>query len=83
MSYDTFDNYIFTAAMYGSRTVSLDEAQRVLEPLEWYVKTGRASCDFMRKLSAKKPYCIFRVMHKTGGSYEDAIQAVKQYLGIA
>ncbi len=83
MSYDTFDNYIFKAAMYGSRTISLDDAQRVLEPLEWYVKTGRASCDFMRKLAAKKPYRIFQILHKVGGSYEDAIQAVKQYLGIA
>ena len=82
MSYDTFDNYIFTAAMYGSRTISLDDAQRVLEPLEWYVKTGRASCDFMRKLATKKPYRIFQIMRKTGGSYEEAIQAVKNDLGV-
>lgn len=82
MSYQATDNYIFKAIMYGAGKTSFDEASRIMEPLEWYIKTGRASCDFLRLLATKKPYRVFQVLHKAGGSYDDAIQAVKQYLGI-
>ena len=53
---------------------------RDTDPLNWYIETGRASHDFLGKLIEKKPYMIARKLHE-GGSYEDAIQRVKDYIG--
>lgn len=55
-------------------------AERIIAPLLWYINTGRASMNFLGKLVQKKPYLIGRVLAK-GGSYDEAIQRVKEYIG--
>ena len=82
MSYQTTTNFIHKAAMYGASKIGLDASYRVMDPLAWYISTGRASYEFTARLATKKPYRVFQVLHKAGGSYDDAIQAVKRYLGI-
>lgn len=82
MSYDAATDYIHKAFMYGASHIGLEASAQVMEPLAWYIYTGRASHEFTARLAAKKPYRIFQVLHKAGGSYDDAIQAVKRYLGI-
>lgn len=51
-------------------------------PLEWYVSTGRASTEFLKKLIDSKPFIIGRILAK-GGSYEEAIANVKRKLKVA
>lgn len=82
MSYQATDNYIHKAVMYGARKIGLDASYKVMDPLAWYIGTGRASYEFTARLATKKPYRVFQVLHKCGGSYDDAIQAVKDYLGL-
>ena len=82
MNYEASDAYIHKAVMYGASRIGFDASVKVMEPLAWYLNTGRASCDFSSRLSAKRPYAIFRLLHKTGGSYDDAILAIKSYLGV-
>ena len=83
MNYQAVNNYIHKAVMYGTPRIGLDASYSVLAPLTWYIGTGRASYEFTARLAAKKPYRVFQVLHKaSGGSYDDAIKAVKLYLGI-
>jgi len=53
-----------------------------LAPLSHYVGTGRASSEFLHLLVDAKPFMIARVLMKdNGGTYDEAIGRVKEYLG--
>lgn len=54
-------------------------AERDMYPLQWYVATGRASFDFLRRLFNAKPFMIARKLHQSG-TCDDAIQRIKDYL---
>lgn len=83
MNYEAVNNFIHKAVMYGAYRIGLDASYSVMDPLVWYIGTGRASYEFTARLAVKKPYRVFQVLHKaSGGSYDDAIKAVKLYLGI-
>ena len=82
MNYEAVNNYIHKAVMYGAPRIGLDASCLVLAPLTWYIGTGRASYEFTARLATKKPYRVFQILQKAGGSYDDAIHAVKLYLGI-
>ena len=58
----------------------VDESQRDMAPLKWYIFTGRASLDFMRRLLAAKPFMVARKLHM-GGSDEEVLDRVKAYIG--
>ena len=62
-------------AKYG-----IDQADRDIDPLAWYIKTGRASMEFIKLLSDAKPFMVARRLHE-GGSYEETIQRVKKLIG--
>lgn len=51
-------------------------------PLEWYVNTGRASTEFIRKLIDSKHFVIGRILAK-GGSYDEAVLNLKHKLKVA
>lgn len=55
-------------------------AERDMSPLYWYVNTGRASTDFLRKLFSVKPYLIARDIMK-GGSDQDIINRICGRIG--
>ena len=57
-----------------------DQAERDMDPLVWYIRTGRASLEFLRKLSRAKAFMVARRLHESG-SYEEAIQRVKHCIG--
>lgn len=57
-----------------------DQAIIDIAPLQWYVSTGRASCDFLRALLSAEPFMVARKLH-LGGSYEEALARVKEYIG--
>lgn len=57
-----------------------DVAAREMEPLRWYIDTGRASTDFLRRLYKAKPFMVGRKLH-SGGSDRDVIDRVRKYIG--
>ena len=61
------------------RKYGCEAAERDMEPLHWYINTGRASTQFLGLMSIRKPYMIGRKLHE-GGSYDEVINRVKQYV---
>lgn len=57
----------------------VDAARRDMAPLRWYVDTGRASTDFLKRLIHAKPFMVARRLHK-GGSDQEMIDRVVAYL---
>lgn len=56
-----------------------DQSVRDMDPLNWYVSTGRASSAFLRLLLEAKPFMIARKLHE-GGSVQDVVDRIKTYL---
>lgn len=56
------------------------QAERDMAPLLWYINTGRAPTEFLRKLKQARPCLIARDLHK-GGSYEEAVNRVCKRIG--
>lgn len=82
ISYDAVDDglYQIKKALMRTKGLSLDEAALIMSPLYWYEATGRASCDFLRKLFTAKPYMIARKLYE-GGTTEEVIKRIKDYIG--
>ena len=74
------DIYINEVLIYIMNHYGVDEAYRDIYPLEWYINTGRASAEFLRKLYTKKPFLIARRLHK-GGSVDETVKRIKSFLG--
>lgn len=68
------DVKMYLLSKYGMRAMENDVA-----PLEWYLKTGRASYEYCKALNSCKPFMIARRLHK-GGSYDEALQRVSAYI---
>lgn len=60
---------------YGSRAAEVE-----VDPLVFYINTGRASCEFLRRLLETKPFLVARRLHK-GGSIVEAMQRVFCLIG--
>ena len=56
------------------------EADYAIEPLKWYIRTGRASTDFLRALIKAKPFMVARKLYE-GGSTDEVVARVKKYIG--
>lgn len=76
-----FDQYLWRVESYLMRTYGVTETWRMLDPLAWYVNTGRASVTFLHNLYDTKPYCIGRILAK-GGSYDEVIKRIRKRLGL-
>lgn len=78
------DEYLWQVRRYlWKKTGSVDAGNRLIDPLHWYVQTGRASVTFLHKLTDKKPYVIGRQLLTTGQcSTDEAIRIIRQYLGL-
>jgi len=80
VSQTMIDNTLWWIEKSLHKQYGVTGAERIMAPLLWYVNTGRAPVSFLVKLIQKKPYLIGRVLAK-GGSYDEAIQRVKNYIG--
>lgn len=78
------DTAVETGLWHIQRTLmekyGCDTAERDMYPLHWYVGTGRASLDFLRKLLTAKPFMVARKLHM-GGSDDEILQRIKKYIG--
>lgn len=74
------ERYIWQVESYLMSKYGVDVAYRDIDPLIWYISTGRASLEFLRLLSYKRPYLIGRKLHE-GGSVDEIIKRIKDYIG--
>ena len=77
---NTIDEYLWKVERYLMKKYGVDQASRDADPLKWYIRTGRACPAWIRQLMEKIPYNVAKILHK-GGSYEDAIERVHNYIG--
>lgn len=57
------------------------EASKLLDPLKWYVGTGRSTLEFDKRLVNARTYMIGRILEKDG-SVQEVVDRVKKYLGV-
>ena len=79
ISMNTIEDGLYEIQHYLIKKHGTDVARRDLDPLEWYINTGRASTDFLRGLFSVKPFMIGRILHKSR-TYEEAIENMKDYI---
>lgn len=58
----------------------VDAASREIEPLRWYIGTGRASTPCIRKMMEANPFMLARKLHQ-GGSTIEIINRILKYIG--
>lgn len=76
----TVDHKLWQVKHYLSLRYGYQTADRDVDPLQWYIVTGRASTNFLQLLIKAKPFMIARRLHE-GGSYDEAIARVKKLIG--
>lgn len=80
MDYNATDEYIFRVIMAGAKKHGLDNAARVVDPLLWYITTGRANYSFLAALAKCKPHLVYNVLYKAAGSHDSALAALIAYV---
>lgn len=72
---------IWINIVYKTDTCSAD---RILEPLKWYITTGRCDGEFIRKINKLNSRQITTVSNRlikfNGMDYDGAISSVKEYI---
>ena len=82
MSYTQIDSRLWDVQMWLVRQGwSFDTALGMVDPLRWYIWTGRASIDFLHRFCDAKVFVIGRQLQK-GGSYDEVIARVKKKLEV-
>jgi len=76
----SIDTGLWAIQRYGMQHYGTDAAAQDIAPLTWYINTGRATLEFSRKLLNAKPFMVARKLHE-GGSYDEAIRRIKDYIG--
>lgn len=76
----TIDNGLWAIQLCLMNKYGVDTARRDMEPLKWYIGTGRAPIQFISDLLDAKPFMVARILHK-GGSYDDVLKRIKKYVG--
>ena len=79
------DNALFDIRMSLWRQHSIAETDKIMDPLDYYIRTGRASAAFEKLIigaTKRQKSTIARRLEKHYlGSYDDAINSICQYLG--
>lgn len=70
---DGIDNYLWDVRRETRRVLGVDRGDAACYPLAYYINTGRASCEFLRKLIAVSPTRIARLL--MGGDSDDYIMS--------
>lgn len=79
MSYTQIDDYLWSIKLRLMRKHGVDEADRIIDPLTWYVRTGRAPLAFLHALIKAKPFMICRRL-EAGGSTDEVINRLIAFL---
>lgn len=81
ISSTAIENYLWAVERYLMGRYGSTQARIDIDPLKWYVVTGRAPVQFIRLMVQKKPYLVARILHKKGESYNEIISNIKKYIG--
>lgn len=79
MSYERIDNYMWNLRLRLMKKHGVDEADRIIDPLAWYIRTDRAPLSFIRALLEAKPFMICRKL-EAGGSVDECIARITAYI---
>lgn len=75
------DAYKWDVMRYLCKKVAYSEAERITQPLSYWIHTGRITTEESKRLVEKPPYMIGRVLAKHyHGSIDDAVKALKAYV---
>lgn len=75
MSSTQIDTMLWSIQREDMQRHGCTQAERDMQPLVWYINTGRASTEFLRLLMNTRPVLVARDLHK-GGSYEEVINRI-------
>ena len=76
----TIDNGLWAIQLCLMNKYGVDTARRDMEPLKWYIGTGRAPTQFISDLLDAKPFMVARILHM-GGSYDAVLKRIKKHVG--
>lgn len=80
ISATSIDAYMYCIETYLWKKHTLDESDRIIAPLRWYIGTGRASVTFLHRLMDIRPYVVGRLLMQ-GGSYDETILRIRRKCG--
>lgn len=69
------DQYIWMVTKWLMERYGVDEGCRLVDPLSWYVRTGRSTLEWEKALLKVKPFVIARICAKDL-SYDDTIKLI-------
>ena len=73
------DEYIWEVELYLMKRYGTMATARLIYPLAWYIRTGRASADFEKRLMTIKPYVIGRLLAKGDGmTHDEMVSLIKR-----
>jgi len=76
----TIDAFLYEIERNLMNNYGVDTASREIEPLRWYIGTGRASTPCIKKMMEAKPFMLARKLHM-GGSTSEIINRILNYIG--
>ena len=79
INWTNIEEYVWKIKRHLMNRYGATDAEYSIEPLRWYISTGRASADFLHRLIASRPFMIARLLHKNG-SYEEILERIKAYI---
>ena len=79
-SYTATENTISNIELRLAREYGTLDAQRKVYPLKWYIYTGRACIEFIKRLNASPACNVCKALHNSG-SDETVIKRVKKEIG--
>jgi len=76
------EEYLFDTRKAMWKTISVNDSNNVIYPLKWYIGTGRASLEFLRKMVQVKPFVMARFLLKIqDNSVDAAVDLIKRKIG--
>ena len=84
VSANNIDNAIYDVKSKMYKKYSVDESERFISPLIYYINTGRASTEFLRilvNLTERQKSTIANKLIKNYGNTENAINSICKYVG--
>ena len=73
-----YDVFFYIA---GKKGYGIGTAEKITDPLYYWINTGRITVEESKKLVKKKPYMVGRILIRNyPNSIEDALNALKEYV---
>lgn len=79
-NYAGLEAYTHDVKMFLAKKHGIDAAERMIDPLTWWVFTGRATLTECKALVEKRPYVIGKILEK-GGTINNQVDAIKRKIG--